>query len=147
MNICLYLATQPWDIESALIRFGTLCDWSHAGWYDRDTNLTFSAMADGKGLAWRPVRKNQKILLIDAPGAAESLQLALQYEGAPYDYLTIIGMLLHRNWNRPGSFICDVAVFHFQELAGYPLVNPAFIPRIHLTPRDILLSPLVRQAT
>lgn len=103
-------------------------------------------MADGKGLTWRTVHKNQKLLLLDAPGASESLQLALKHEGAPYDYLDILGMILGRNWSRAGHFICDVTVFHFQSEAGQPLLNHKFIPLRHLTPADILKSPLVSEA-
>lgn len=144
-EICLFVSTEPWDFESAAIRWGTLCDWSHAGWFDTRTQLTYSAMNDGKGLTWRPLRKRQKLLLLDAPGAAESLALALKYEGAAYDIRDILGIVFHRNWRTEGRFICDVALFHFQTLAGYPLLNCVFIPLEHLTPRDLLLSPSITQ--
>ena len=145
-DVCLFLSTEKWNFESAFIRRGTNCAWSHAGWYVRSKRMTFSAMADGRGLAWRTVRPRQQVLLLDAPGAEQSLSLALQLEGTPYDYLDILGIIFGRNWSLPGHLICDVAVFRFQEQAGFGLVNPRFIPRIHLTPRDILLSPAVTLA-
>lgn len=144
-DICLFVSTQKWDLISALIRRGTNCAFSHVGWFRKSDRMTFSAMSDGKGLAWRPLKKNQEVLLLDAPGAEESLALALQHEGAPYDFLDIAGIVLGRNWARPGHFICDKVVFQFQEAVGYPLVNSKFIPQCHLTPRDILLSPYVTE--
>jgi len=102
-------------------------------------------MADGKGLAWREVKKNQQLLLLQAPGAEESLKQALRYAGSSYDYKDIIGMIFRKNWCTPGRYICDMAIFQFQETTGNPLLNHRFIPMMHLTPRDVLLSPFVRE--
>lgn len=145
-EICLFVSTQKWDIESALIRRGTNCDWSHTGWFRKPDRMTFSAMSDGKGLAWRPLKANQQLLLLDAPGAEQSLALALKHEGAPYDYLNILGIILGKNWRTPGRYICNVAVFEYQKLAGFPLLNDKFIQYYHMAPDDILKSPLVSEA-
>lgn len=137
---CIFLSTQKWDFESAFIRRLSNCAWSHVGWFRGADRMTFSSMADGLGLNWRVLKKGQELLLVEAPGVEEALALALPYIGTPYDYLDILGMILGRNWSRPNHFICDVALLQFHELAGFPLVNPKWIPRIHMTPRDILLG-------
>lgn len=139
-DICLFVSTTEWDLESALIRRGTNCAWSHTGWYRKSTKQTFSAMADGKGLAWRPVKSGQTVFLLDEPHAADALALALPFAGTPYDYWDIAGIVLGKNWSRPNRLICDVTVFKFYEQLGFPLVNPRYIPRIHMTPRDVLLA-------
>jgi hypothetical protein len=143
-SICLFTSSETWDIESALIRFFTLSYQSHAGWYDASTGLTFSAMADGRGLDWRPVAKRQKLVLFDCEGAAESLAWALPFRGAPYGYWDIAGMICHRNWATPGAFICDLAVFRGQKAVGHPLLNDEYMPDIHFYPADILKSLAVR---
>lgn len=144
-NICLYMATEPDDPESIAIRSLTNCDWSHVGFFRLSDRMTYSAMADGKGLTWRPVKSSQKILLLAVPGIEAAFSRALAWEGTPYDFKDIAGLLLHRNWSEAGHLICDATVFRAFEEIGAPLVNPTFIPRCHLTPRDILLSPYVTE--
>lgn len=142
-DICLFLSTDEFDPVSAFIRRFTNCDWSHAGFYSKEQNSTYSAMADGQGLTWRPIKPSQHILLLEAPGTEEALNLATTWSGEKYDYRDIAGILLGANWQTKGRLICDVTLFKAFRLSGYPLVNPTFIPEEHLTPRDLLLSSVV----
>lgn len=144
-DVCIYMATEESDPVSMAIRGLTNCCWSHAGFFRLSDRMTYSAMADGKGLTWRPLKPTQKILLLTAPGIDAAFQKALEWIGAPYDFAAIAGMILHRNWSIAGHLICDATVFASFEETGNPLVNPKFIPRIHLTPRDLLLSPFVSE--
>lgn len=139
-DICLYMATEELDPESIVIRALTNCAWSHTGFYRPSDKMTYSAMADGKGLAWRALKPSQKILLLTAPGIDAAFEKALEWIGSPYDYESIAGMLLHRNWSAAGHLICDATAFAGFEETGNPLVNPKYIPRMHLTPRDVLLG-------
>lgn len=139
-DICIFMSTEPTDPESAVIRALTNCAWSHCGFYRPSDKMTYSAMADGKGLAWRALKPTQELLLLTAPGIDAAFEKALTWIGAPYDYESIAGMLLHRNWSAAGHLICDATMFAGFEETGNPLVNPKFIPRMHLTPRDVLLS-------
>jgi hypothetical protein len=66
-DICFFVSTETLDPVSALIRAKTQSDWSHVGFYDLDKKLTFSAMDDGKGVAYRPIAKFQKMMLLDCP--------------------------------------------------------------------------------
>jgi hypothetical protein len=143
-DICIFLSTQKYDLVSALIRRATNCDWSHCGFFNRTNHTTYSAMADGKGLTFRPVGPTQKMLLLTAPGVEAAYQKALEWEGTPYDFKGVFGMVIGRNWDDPTKLFCDLTVFRAQRETGNPLVNHTFLPDIHLTPRDILLSPYVR---
>lgn len=142
-DICIYMATEKYDPISAFIREKTNCSWSHVGFYRQSDKMTFSAMCDGKGVAWRPVKPNQEILLLTAPSVDEAFQKALTQEGRGYDLLDIAGMELGKNLTDANHWICDVLVFWSFEQAGNALLNTTFIPRCHLTPRDILLSPRI----
>jgi hypothetical protein len=142
MDICLFLSTDPCDIESALIRRFTMCDWSHVGFY-RSDGWTFSAMNDGKGVAWRPPNPKAKILLLQAPKMQEAFASALTQEGKAYDVADILGFIANQTWATPDSFICDRLVFASFVAAGAPLLNHKYIPMEHLTPRDVLLSPFI----
>jgi hypothetical protein len=145
--ICLFMSTEHTDLESALIRRFSMCDWSHTGFYRLSDGCTFSAMNDGKGVAWRPPNPNVKILLLTAPRVDEAFAWALQQQGKPYDRLDIEGFLFDRDWSSPNSLICDRLVFlsFVNLLPSQPLLNHTFIPIIHLIPRDVLLSPLVTE--
>lgn len=144
MRVRLFLSTQP-GFVSEVIRRGTNCDYSHAGFIDLDTRRTFSAMCDGKGVTWRDPDPNAKLLILSALGQDAALSKALTQEGKPYDELDIAGIVLGRDWETPGAWICDKLVFWAFEQNNAPLVNPGFIPLEHLTPRDILLSPYVTE--
>lgn len=150
MNICLFVSTQEFDPVSILIREKTECAWSHVGFYNLDDNTTFSAMCDGKGVAFRPVGKNQKIMLLDVPGRTRTdlnlaYTLARSQEGKSYNELDILGLALGRDWCTADRFICSTLVFWAFQKALCPLLGMWAIPLDHFTPRDILLSPYIAE--
>ena len=100
-------------------------------------------MCDGKGVAWRPIKKRQKVFLIDAPGTPAALEKALSQEGRSYDMLDIVGIALDRDLSIPDHFICSTLVLWAFQQSGNPLLNMEFIPLDHFTPRDVLISPHV----
>jgi hypothetical protein len=141
---CLYLSTEPDSPVSRAIREKTECDWSHVGFYRIKDGWTFSAkLDDPEGVSWRPPNPNEKILKLSIDGIDAALSKALTQDGKPYDRLAIAGIALGKNWFTPGSFICSTLVAWAFEEIGVPLLNPTFIPREHITPRDILLSPYI----
>ena len=161
-GICLFLSTVEFDPISAAIRFETKCDWSHVGFYRLGDQWTFSAMSDGKGVAWRPPNPHAHILLLDYLPSPTNAQLDAQLDaqlnigvmaaalaaaetqtGAKYDFLDILGIAFGPNWETPGRMICDKLVLWAFEQLHSPLLNMAFIPIEHMTPRDILLSPFL----
>lgn len=142
---CLFMSTEANGLESALIRRFTLCDWSHCGFYRLSDGWTYSAMSDGKGVAWRKPNPHANLLLLDAPRTDEALTWALTQEGKPYDRLDIAGFIFNKDWVNPNSFICDRLVFLAFANIGQPLLNHTFIPMEHLFPRDVILSRLVTE--
>jgi hypothetical protein len=142
----LFLSTDENSLGSALIRRLTMCDWSHVGFYRKSDGWTFSAMNDGKGVAWRGPNPQAKLLLLEVPRIDEIADIAFSQEGKPYNRVEIAGFALNQNLSEQESFDCCQLVFWSAIKLGMPLLNHTFIPLEHLTPRDTLLSPLVRQA-
>ncbi|MCU1305203.1 MAG: hypothetical protein JWQ87_5487 [Candidatus Sulfotelmatobacter sp.] len=146
MNVKLFLSTEIWDPIAAIIRWHEDALWSHTGWRDVDTGRTFSAMADGKGVAWREPNPHAKILMLNALGTDEAFQEALKFEGSGYDYLEILGIMLGRDWQTPGRVICSHLTFPQYAKVGKPLLNHTFIQFEKLIPSYTLLSPFVSEA-
>lgn len=140
-DICLFLSNDG-SIEDHIIDWYTNSLWPHCGWLRQSDMWTFSAEHKG-GLIWRPPVPGVKILKLSCDGMEASLSKALSAEGSAYDMLDILGIALSKDWSKPGEYICDKALFWFQQQVNCPLLNHTFIPLIHLKPRDILLSPYV----
>ncbi len=71
------------------------------------------------------------------------LSVALAQLGKHYDWPGALGLALRRNWQEDDAWFCSELVAWSFEQAGRPLLNAPQAWR--LTPRDILLSPLLRQ--
>lgn len=137
--ISVFLSTQTWDPASAMIRWDTRCDYSHAGFLDTANNLTFSSMLVG-GVAWRTVQKlnPSKMLRLLFPGTDAALSWAQTQQGKRYDWSAIAGMGADRNWRDPNRWFCSELVAAAFEKTGNPLFSPdTTVYRI--TPRDLLL--------
>lgn len=140
---CLFLSTVEDNPISFAIRERTECSWSHVGFLRLADDWTFSAMSDGQGVAWRPANPKAKILKLSVGGIDAALSKALTQMGKAYDKLDILGIALGRDWSTANRFICSTLVMWAFDEIKIPLLNGRFIPRIHVTPRDILLSPFV----
>ena len=143
--VSLFVSTEEFDPVSAIIRWHTACAWSHAGFLRKSDMWTFSAMADGKGVSWRPPNPKAKVLALNYPETDKAFSAALTQAGKPYDFLDILGIAAAKDWSSTDAWICDKLVFWACIQAGAPLLNHTFIPLDHLTPRDILLSPLISE--
>lgn len=143
-RICLYMSTVHLDPVSAFIRHFSDCAESHAGFFDTATRQTLSAMCDGKGVAWRPLKAHQQIILLDAVGIDAAFAKMQTLLGDGYDIKQILGILLGKDWETPGKEICDYAVFWCFAETGGRLLNHDLYPMDHLVPRDLLLSEKLR---
>lgn len=148
-NICLGTSTEQFDPVSILIRAKTESAESHIFFFDLDTRRTFSAMSDGKGVAWRPLGKNQQLILLLDHESPSVMQLAfgkaLTQEGRPYDKLDILGMALGRDWYTADHFICSALIFWAFNQVGNPLLAMWGIPLGHFWPCHARLSPYLRK--
>lgn len=143
MNYELFLSTEVIDVEAALIRRLSMCDFSHCGFRRQVDGWTYSAMNDGLGVALRPPNPQAKILSLTLPNVDEIAAIAFTQEGKPYNRKAIAGFAFNRDWSQPDAFDCDQLVFWAAIKFGTPLVNHTFIPLEHLTPRDVLLCTFI----
>jgi uncharacterized protein YycO len=142
----LYLSTLNMGLQSALIRFGTRCEWSHAGFYDAEQDTYLSAHIDGgvRVRTWGEERYS-KACLYTAPGIEDAYKWALTQVGKRYDWKAIIGIASNKDWHDQDHYICSELVAMAFEVTGKPLLNPdAQVWRI--TPRDLLLARDVKKA-
>lgn len=143
-QVCVFLSTEEHDFLSAAIRWDTRAKWSHIGWERLSDGWTYSAMNDGKGVAWRPPNPKAEILRLNIPGMQEAFQWALSQEGKPYDQRDILGFIAGRDWgDHDGSkWICSELT-----ASAFDKTTPLFArwtPLWHISPRDHLLPVSVK---
>lgn len=143
--IYIYLSTCNTSLASILIRYGTRCPWSHAGFFNSEDNSYLSAQVKG-GVRIRKVPEEyfDKRLLCTAPLVEAAYSWALTQIGKPYDWRAILGIASDKDWHCGDDYFCSELVATAFEHIGKPLLNPdAVVWRI--TPRDLLLSPEVKE--
>lgn len=143
-DVCVFLSTEEHDFLSAAIRWGTRAKESHMGWERQSDMWTYSAMNDGKGVAWRAPNPKATILRLDIPGMQQAFEWALTQEGKPYDQRDILGFISGRDWgSHDGSaWICsELGAVAFDKTV--PLFA-RWTPLWHIAPRDFLLPVSVK---
>lgn len=143
-DIRIFVSTEHSDPISRIIDAETDNLWSHTGWLWLSSGYTYSAMLDG-GVQKRPPNPKARVLVLTCDGMDASLAWALTQEGCKYDWMDILGIAFRQNLETSGRFICDKLLFRAQQEIKLPLLNHTFIPMMHLTPRDVLVSPYVNE--
>lgn len=77
----------------------------------------------------------------DAAGAA-ILAFARSQIGKPYDYRSILGFVIKRDWQEPDSWFCSELVAAAFVAAGMPLLRTDEVSRI--SPSTLSLSPFLK---
>jgi hypothetical protein len=144
MTAFIYLSTETYDPISLMIRVVTHSKWSHIGFaeqMDDGSWRTLSAMFDG-GVKYRAMPK--QFILMTAPGVEEAYQEAKTQLGKPYDWRSILGIVMNRDWREVDSWYCAEIVAWAFEQVMQPLFNTSFGVN-WITPRDFFLSPYVSE--
>lgn len=141
--IVLQLVTTN-DISSRLIRYGTWSDYSHVDFVLPNGQL-LGAHLNGGVQAREPNYETftKKLrAVVDAPDHV--LVAAMSQIGKKYDWTAITDFVTRkkRNWREDDSWFCSELVAWAFEIARFPILNTA-VDMWRITPRDILLSPLV----
>ncbi len=127
---------------SRIIRAATWSEFSHVDFVLPSGSL-LGAAAIG-GVALREARADctrVRAFRVDAP--ARVLAAAIDQLGKPYDWAGVVGMGLHRDWQEDDSWFCSELVAWAFQAAGRPLLRADHLHRI--TPRDLLLSPMLKE--
>jgi len=74
--------------------------------------------------------------------SAKVIEYARSQIGKPYDWTSLVGFMVHRDWRSPDSWFCSDLVAWCFESAGYSLLNDdKYYNRI--TPAMVRMSPYV----
>lgn len=155
-NIYLRFITEQWSVESALIRLGTRCWASHVEFVtvnDYGTPTVTLGSRLGGGVMIRPYNycKPSREEWWTAPHVEDAYRYGLTLLGDQYDWPDILGLAFNTNWHTNG-FICSefVAACGEKEYTGTGVLIQSSTPWLNMsfdtwrvTPRDLLLSPLV----
>jgi hypothetical protein len=119
---------------------------------DPQGNKVLFGALPGTGVNYRPINSTEgdrveeyKVIL--TPFIRHLyLEKLLSQKGKPYDYISLAGMVIHRDWETDDSswFCSELVAWAFNQ-AGRPLVRTEHKNRI--TPKDLLLSPLLERIT
>lgn len=149
----IYLSTEKLSPVSAIIRYGTRCQWSHAGFFDNEDRSFLSAQLRGgvqkrytNPFAGEAKETYSAVQLFSAPGIDEAYQWAMTQIGKPYDWRAILGIAASENWHDGEDYFCSELVASAFEEIGRALLNPS-AQLWRITPRDLLLSPFVQAAS
>lgn len=131
---------------SALIRTFTWSDYSHV-------DLVFGneviGAYPGRGVERIPIddrlKAASKAAFFMADGIEESaaLEKAMSQINKPYDWLGVIGIGLHRDWQCQDKWFCSEFASWVAMQCGKPLLAGNFR---RITPQDLLLSPMLEPA-
>lgn len=128
---------------SALIRWGTWSWASHVDLVLPDGSLYGAIPGGVRYHEASPLVTRAERYEVDAP--LDELRIVIESQwGKPYDWPGIIGWGLRRDWQEDDAWFCsELIAWGFQQI-GRPLLRADKLHRI--TPRDLLLSPLLQKA-
>ena len=115
---------------------------SHVDFVLPDGRL-LGALALGGGVQYHEAKGYTRIerYTVDAPSTV--LDIAQTQIGKPYDWSGVFGMIFRdRDWENQDKWFCSELVAWSFKQAGYPLLNEQ---SYRVTPRDLLISPLLRR--
>lgn len=126
---------------SWLVRQRTGCEYSHVDFWLPDGSLL--GALPGVGVVKRPVPKKERSLIYEVDTDSGHLY-AMTQVGKPYDWLAIAGLAipLPRPWQHPDRWYCSEIVATSLLQAGCSVVSTN---SWGVTPRDLLLSPLLKR--
>ena len=131
--------------SGALIRWWTWSWAAHAGFVLDDGTILDATPSLGVAIhdmvAGRVVRR----YAVRCPSgvAEDAVEWARRQIGDPYDWSAICGMAWREDWHAPGKWFCSELVARAFEVVRFPLICSAEMDRV--TPRDLLLSPYLRE--
>ena len=130
-------------ISSKAIQFFT---WSWASHVDfvLPNGKLFGALAtqDGGGVRLHDAENYTRIERFQVDVPESIIDIAMTQEGKPYDWAGIFGLVLReRNWEDDDKWFCSELVAWSFKQGGFPLLNET---TSRITPRDLLISPLLK---
>ncbi len=142
MNLTLQFITEP-DWVSHAIRWFTWSEFSHVDIVLPSGRLLGAHLRGGVAIRdpdYAVFSRVERRVVRDVPPVA--VDWACRQIGKPYDVGAIVGLLTRQDWRQQDSWFCSELVARAFEIAGKPLL---FEDSWRITPRDLMLSPLVEK--
>lgn len=136
-------------LPGAIVRMATWSWCSHVGFKLDDGRVLDATPEAGVSIRNAKDDASTRYFHIDSTwlGQIERerlLAFAMAQIGKPYDWLAIVGFGLRRDWHDDDAWFCSELVAGAFAYAGRPLLQADHLDRI--TPRDLLMSPLLEPA-
>jgi len=128
------------------VRFWTWSMWSHVEFL-YPTGKTLGSRPI-KGVQIRPLNyckpSRSVVGTINCDSATTNIIFcaAESQIGKPYDYLDILGIVTHQDWQEKNAWICSKFVLWACHQGGVDLLDADKLNRV--SPRDLAMSPLIR---
>lgn len=142
-QIQLIFCTNPSNPLSWAIRAGSWSRWSHVAVIDGEFVIEAIAL---HGVVRTPLALRQaedprwSISALRCPNPSAVIAAASSQIGKPYDYTGVLGIGLHRNWQKGDRWFCSELVAWAFEQSGSPLFRAHAVHRV--TPQDLwMLQP------
>lgn len=126
-------------IGSLLLRTFMWSAWSHCGIIAGDEVIEAVA---GKGVVITPLAEFQKhaskwtIVKIPAADPAAVIEWARKQKDKPYDFSGVLGIAMHRSWQKADAWFCSELVASAFHAAGTALFRT---DAWRITPRDLYI--------
>lgn len=131
---------------AAILRFLTWSSFSHVG-FKLENGFVLDATPE-HGVSIRHAVDDETTQYFEVTGAQKQVRhavtLAHKELGKPYDWESIRGMFVRRDWHKDDKWECSELLEAKMSQAGYPLIRDN-LKFNRITPRDLLLSPRIRQ--
>lgn len=141
-NVVRLLFSRRHHPGSHLIRIATWSGWSHVDLIDGDqligavapAGVVVTPLADRLALA-----STAAVMDIPCPDPRTVLEAARTQIGKPYDWIGVLGIAAHRDWQEPDRWFCsELAAWAFQ-VTGHPLFRASALFRV--TPQHLWMLP------
>ena len=154
-SVLLRLSTEKWSALSAIIRWRTDADISHAEFWFPKTGWTLGSRFPD-GVRWRgpeSTSKQSNVLLFTFNAIDSAAKFVAENRiGYRYDTLGIFGIATAKDWHGKRERFCSEAIaeaaeYRFSKLVAADLRTPLFneaVPVWQVTPRDLMLSPALQ---
>lgn len=130
-------------IGSKLIRAGTWSKYSHCDILTEHGSVVGAVPFKGV-IEYDPAERTtgkHEIKVVEGVSYHEVLSNVYSQMGKSYDWLGVIGVPFHRDWQRDDKWFCSELIAWALEKSGKPVI----LKRTNrVTPQDLLESPLVK---
>lgn len=139
--------TRGTGFGGAFVRFTTFSDFAHVG-FKLDDGTVLDA-CPGLGVSIRQADDDETTEYWDvaAPKAtiAEAVDWAKTQIGKRYDWLSIAGLFIRRDWHKNNAWDCSEFVTAAFDYVHWPLIRDSG-KYDRITPRDLMMSTRIRPA-